>query len=129
MYLDTPYITQQMDINTAVIIIQRWFRSKLSLSRCVISHQAFVADYVIVLDKQVYNANELYTNLKYSTQVPHTRRELTPEEIDNIITKRNPFIVNTQHYDTYSENSTIKPITLVLNKSSILNVTSQERRI
>lgn len=118
-----------MDINTAVIIIQRWFRSKLSRSLCVISHQAFVADYVIVLDKQVYNANELYTNLKYSTQVPHTRRELTSEEIDTIITKRNPFMVSTQHHDTYGESITIKPITLVLNKFSILNATSQERHI
>lgn len=122
-----------MDTNTAVIIIQKWFRSKLSRSQCVISHQSFVLDYEIVLDKQVYNANELYKNLQYSTQVPHTRRELTAEEIDDIITKHNPFSNDNiqkerqsrQVIDAHTDNdcllTTHKPFKMTLNKSAILD--------
>lgn len=123
-----------MDIDKAATIIQRWFRKRLSRSQCPISHQAFVADYEIVLDTQVYNANELYINLKYSNQVPHTRRELTSEEIETILFKRNPFITNgCNHYQNQSilnkHTNQTKPIILTLNKSSILDISSSKRHI
>lgn len=124
-----------MDNDKAATIIQRWFRKRLSRSQCPISHQAFIAEYEVVLDRQVYNANELYINLKYSNEVPHTRRELTPEEIDTILIKRNPFITNSCNHNQCildKQANTIKltkPITLALNKSSILDFNSSKRHI
>lgn len=130
-----------MNSDKAATIIQRWFRKRLSRSQCPISHQAFVADYEIVLDKQAYNANELYINLKYSNQVPHTRRELTCEEIDTIRIKRNPFITNNCNHNQCildkqrkpskpsKPSRPSKPIILSLNKSSILDISSSERHI
>lgn len=126
-----------MNNDKAATIIQRWFRKRLSRSQCPISHQAFAADYEIVLDKQVYNANELYINLKYSNKVPHTRRELTCEEIDTIRIKRNPFITNNCNHNhnqcildkQRKPSKPSKPIILSLNKSSILDISSLERHI
>lgn len=116
--------TISMDVERAAIIIQRWFRSKLTKTPCLISHQAFVADYEIILDKQVYNANELFANLKYSTKVPHTRREMTLDEIDTIIVKHNPFVNIVYHATetTPQSSSPPRPIVLHLTRSVILEI-------
>lgn len=111
-----------MDINTAATIIQRWFRSKLSKEPCLISHQAFIADYEIILDKQVYNANELYSNLKYSTQVPHSRRDMTNEEIEMIIIKHNPFANVVNNSNCSQPSSPFHPIVLNLTSYVVLDM-------
>lgn len=78
-------------LNEAASKIQRLFRKRLASDDCIISGRTFMATYEIVLDKQVYDARELYKNLHYSTQVPHSRRELTDDEITQIRQKFNPF--------------------------------------
>jgi hypothetical protein len=124
-----------MDKDLAARVIQRWFRKTLSKSECTISHSTFMSNYEIVLDKQVYNANELYISLKYTSKVPHSRRDLTQEEINMILEKYNPFDCSlkdakekTSHKynkDGYEEyevfgSSPKPPMSFVINKSSIL---------
>ncbi len=122
-----------MDKQTAACIIQRWFRRKLSKDACTISHETFITDYEIVLDKQIYNANELYRNLLYSTKVPHSRRELTQEELELIDAKRDPCISfckpSPMPLPSPSSDTRARPfVTLVLNKDAILNATCSQGR-
>lgn len=118
-----------MDKQRAACIIQRWFRRRLSKVTCTISHQSFISDYEIVLDKQVYNANELFRNLMYSTKVPHSRRELTQDELELIDAKRDPCVSLCKPALSSSSSTRIRPVmTFVLNKNAILNATCLQER-
>lgn len=77
--------------DTAAVKIQRLFRERLTTDECVISGRRFLARHAIVLDKQLYDARELYKNLSYSTEVPHSRRRLTSDEMECIFAKFDPF--------------------------------------
>lgn len=126
-----------MDKERAALIIQRWFRSKLSKRECVISHSNFLSSYEILIDNQIYNANELLIHLKYSSFVPHSRRELNESEIEHIHERYNPFDItyrtNNNHDSGLDDNeyeycngvngcSPKPPISFILNKTSILYV-------
>lgn len=128
-----------MDKETAARIIQKWFRSKFARRECLISHSHFLSSYEVMLDKQIYNANELIINLRYSSNVPHSRRELTETEIEYIHEKFDPFDISyrtcnknnndygfdTEEYDNYNGVngcSPKPPISFILNKASILYV-------
>jgi len=66
----------------AATTLQRWWRSQLSKDDDPISLQRFPAKYGITLNKQVYNARQLAPG--GVNRVPHTRRELTVDELDQI---------------------------------------------
>lgn len=121
--------TIEMDKQRAACIIQRWFRRKLSKVACTISHQSFISDYEIVLDKQVYNANELYRNLMYSTKVPHSRRELTQDELELIDAKRDPCVsLCKPGWSSSSFTRTQPVVTFLLDKDAIINATCSQGR-
>lgn len=124
-----------MDKDTAARIIQRWFRSKYTKKECVISHSNFLSFYEIVLDKQSYNANEIFANIRYSSTVPHSRREITENELEYIHEKYDPFDMtyrtdknkrySCDEYDYTNEVngcSPRPPLSFILNKASILYV-------
>lgn len=119
-----------MDKDTAARIIQKWFRSKYSKKECVISHSNFLSSYEVILDKQTYNANELLINLRHSSFVPHSRRQLTITDIEHIHERYDPFdmtyrMQNSNQDDYYSDVngcSPRPPISFILNKASILYV-------
>jgi hypothetical protein len=126
-----------MDKETAARIIQRWFRSKFSNRRCVISHSSFLSSYEVILDKQTYNANELLMNLRHYSFVPHSRRELTESDIEYIHEKYDPFDTSYRTQKNNRDNlcsedyeycndvhgcSPKPPISFILNKATILYV-------
>jgi hypothetical protein len=129
-----------MDKEIAARIIQRWFRSKFSKKECVISHSNFLSPYEVILDKQTYNANELLINLRHSSIVPHSRRELTESDVEYIHERFDPFDTsyrthnNNRYYnddlddDEYEYCNNVNgcspkpPISFILNKASILYV-------
>lgn len=117
-----------MNKDTAARIIQRWFRSKFAKNECVISHSNFLSSYEVVLDKQTYNANELLLNLRHSSLVPHSRRELSDNDVEYIHERYDPFDTTyrkmcSDDYNTHHGGCSPKPcISLHLNKASILCV-------
>lgn len=121
-----------MDRNTAAVVIQRWFRANFAKTECVISHTRFLSAYEVVLDKQSYNANEMYINLKHSSMIPHNRREITERDVELIHARYNPFDDSYKRpscrhnledlEDDIYGSSPKAPITLKLNKNSILCV-------
>lgn len=124
-----------MDSETAARIIQKWFRSKFSKRECVISHSNFLSSYEVLIDKQIYNANELLMNLRHSSSVPHSRRELTESDLEYIHERYNPFDMtyrtnknNRNDEDEYDYCNDVNgcspkpPISFILNKASILYV-------
>jgi hypothetical protein len=118
-----------MDKHTAACVIQRWFRSKFAKKECVISHSNFISLYEITVDKQSYDANQLLMNVRHSSFVPHSRREITDSDIEQIHEKYDPFGTTRKTYrrriddnDDVNGCSPRPPISFVLNKASILCV-------
>ena len=114
----------EMDQHTAASIIQRWFRSKLATKECTISHSSYMSCYEVILDKQSYNANEMFNNMKYSIDVPHSRRQLTEQEMLLIHAKYDPFnrtySYNKNDDDDIEGSSPKPPLNFTLNRNSIL---------
>lgn len=122
-----------MDKDTAARIIQRWFRSRFATKECVISHSSYLSVYEIVLDKQSYNANEIIANIQYSSQIPHSRREITENDFEYIHQKYDPFdktyrinkrysIDDNDYTSEVSGCSSKPPLSFILNKTRILYV-------
>lgn len=125
-----------MDKETAACIIQRWFRSKFSKQECMISHTSFLSSYEVILDKQTYNANELVINLRHSSFVPHSRRELNENDLEYIHERYDPFGTSHENNHTFDDElngeyqycndingcSPRPPISFIINKASILYV-------
>lgn len=74
--------------------IQDKFRRKFTKGRCPLSLKTIMKEYIVVLDKQTYDANELHKYLYFSTLVPHSRRQMSDDEIQQIKIKMNPFLIN-----------------------------------
>lgn len=124
-----------MDRNTAALVIQRWFRTKFAKKECVISHSNFLSLYEIIVDKQSYNANELLMNLRHSSFVPHSRRDITDSDIENIHEKYDPFDTTYRKHrssscslDYDNDDNDVNgcsprpPLSFILNKASIMCV-------
>jgi hypothetical protein len=121
-----------MDQHIAASIIQRWFRSKLAKKECTISHSSYMSCYEVILDKQSYNATEMFNNMKYSIDVPHSRRQLTEQEILLIHAKYDPFNRTCSYNGNYNYNdnddddddiegsSPKPPLKFILNRNSIM---------
>jgi hypothetical protein len=83
--------------DSAARTIQTKFRHKFTKGRCPLSLKTIMKEYIVVLDKQTYDANELNKYLSFSTLVPHSRRQMSDEEIHEIKRKMNPFLINNYH--------------------------------
>lgn len=90
--------------DSAAHTIQTIFRLKFSKGRCPISLKTIMKEYIVVLDKQTYDANELHKYISFSTLVPHSRRQMSDEEIQQIKNKMNPFFINNTSFRKRTSN-------------------------
>lgn len=108
--------------DSAARTIQDKFRRKFTKGRCPLSLKTIMKEYIVVLDKQTYDANELQKYIYFSTLVPHSRRQMSQEEIQQIRNKMNPFIIDNAYQRKRTSNdldySNVKNKVLLASKKS-----------